>query len=147
MGICYRGYNQQAVFAYLFLKYYTDVDVEGIEIDQAFDWVTSLMDLNDLYDFAYGDITIVRRMADDFYASCEKRFEQEHCLGQLAKQYLNTDVNTENAETWELIERLIDMKGALLEKQNDEKILQFGAKKTAKSVKTGGVKINISKKG
>ena len=50
-------------------------------------------------------------------------------------------------ETRELIERLIDMKGALLEKQNDEKILQFGAKKTAKSVKTGGVKINISKKG
>ena len=61
--------------------------------------------------------------------------------------YLNTDVNTENAETRELIERLIDMKGALLEKQNNEKILQFGAKKTAKSVKTGGVKINISKKG
>ena len=117
-----------------------------MEVGQAFDWLNSMMDINDLYNFARDDIGIVRQMADDFYAACEKRFEKEHCLEQMAKGLLNTDVDTNNAETRELIEKLIDMKGALLEKQEENKILQFGQKKAAKPMKTGGAKINLAKK-
>lgn len=146
LGICYRGYNYQAVFAYLFLKYYTGVDVENVGIERAFDWLISNCDIRDLYNIAEADLKIIKTMEGDFYSACEKRYEQENSLGQMVKEYVRTDVDTNNAETRELIEKLIDMKGALLEKEQDEKILQFGHKKAAKPVKTGGVKINLSKK-
>lgn len=145
-GICYRGYNHDAAYLYCFLKYYTDVDVEGAEIQEVFDWLTSWCDVDDIYKLAENDLGIVFEMEYDFYNACRKRFEQEHSLGQMAKALFNTDVDTNNAETRELIEKLVDMKGALMEKEDNEKILQFGQKKTAKSVKTGGAMINLAKK-
>ena len=68
-----------------------------------------------------------------------KTFEAAHSLGNMVKPLLNADMDTNNSETKELIEKLIDMKGALLEKEENEK-------KTAKPVTVGGAVINFAKR-
>ena len=42
--------------------------------------------------------------------------------------------------------KMIDMRGVLIEKQENKMILDFGRKKAAKPVKTGGARINLAKK-
>ena len=73
-------------------------------------------------------------------------YRSEHSLANMAKNILEGDINVENAEARELIEKLIDMRGALNQKEAEDNILQFGHKKTAGSVKTGGVNLNFTKK-
>ena len=95
-------------------------------------------------DYAAIDLWYVDMMKDRMIKAVQMRFEKEKSLEQLVKGLLNTNPDTNNAETRELIEKLIDMKGALLEKEENEKVLAFGKKKPA--VKTGGVKMNLGKK-
>ena len=146
LGVCYEGYSEQAVKAYLFAKYYTDINAEEYPPAMVFDYLTKEGKLDIIMDAARGDMEIVKQMKDAMVKAVKIRFEKEHSLGQMVKKLLDTDPDTNNAETRELIEKLIDMRGALMEKQESEKILEFGKKKAAKPVKTGGAVINISKK-
>lgn len=52
----------------------------------------------------------------------------------------------ENAETRQLIEKMIDMQAAYAKQEDEAKILQFGQKKAAKPLKAGGVNLNLKKK-
>lgn len=147
LGVCYIGSLFDVILNYLFVKYYTDIDVE---------WVSNVVDYYKLYDYCQvNGLNYIDLCADDYkvvydywvrYAdSIIQLYEAEHSLGYTVKQLLNTDVDTNNKETRELIEKLIDMKGALIEKEEEGKVLQFGKKKPA-SIKTGGAKMNLAKK-
>ena len=91
------------------------------------------------------DIDYVYEIADAYKESVVTLFEKEHSLGYQVQAFLSEDVDTNIAETRELIEKLTDMKGALIEKEERDKIISFGKKKSA-NVKVGGMKLNLSKK-
>ena len=95
--------------------------------------------------FTISDIAIVKKMEAKYAGAIKELYEREHSLGQLVKEMLNTKPDTANDETRELIEKLTDMKGALLEKEEKEKLLQFGKKKPA-SIGASGNVINFAKK-
>lgn len=147
LGVCYTIYSADLVWNYLFMKYYTNVDINETE------------DLTVLYDYAeeHGlmsgkveyhvslDVDIVIKIAENYRKSVIRLYEKEHSLEQQAKKLLNTDVDTNITETRELIEKLTDMRGALIEKEERNNVLQFGKKKAA-NVASGGVKLNLSKK-
>jgi hypothetical protein len=146
-GICYISALFEVVWNYLFIKYYTNIDVE---------WVQTSEDYGVLYDYIVSeeldykrqtmkDMRLVEEYWERYSASIIRQYEAKHSLGQQVKELLSTDVNTNNAETRELIEKLIDMQEALKEKEEDKKVLQF-AKKKADVPKVGGVKMSFAKK-
>ena len=138
LGICYTIYSSILVWNYLFLKYYTNIDVDDVE------------DLTVLFDYAQAhglmssivkahvceDIDYVYDIADVYKESVVALYEKEHSLGHQVKTILSTDVDTNIAETRELIEKLTDMKGALIEKEEREKVVPFSK----------NMKLNLSKK-
>ena len=146
-GVCYVSSLFDVVLNYLFVKYYTDIDVE---------WATDIQDYYKLYDYCQvNKINYIDLCSDDYNVlysywarysdSIIRLYEAEHSLGHDVKQMLNTDLDTNNKETRELIEKLIDMKGALIEKEEQGKVLAFGKKKPA-NLKTGGVNIRLAKR-
>lgn len=144
LGICYTGYTDDVFETYLFTKYYTSIAVEGEDPVKVFDYMIYTGTYGVMREYAIKDLWLVANMKDSMVEAVKIRFEKEKSLEQLVKGLLNTDPDTNNAETRELIEKLIDMKGALLEKEENEKVLAFGKKKPA--VKTGGVVMNLGKK-
>lgn len=147
-GICYVSSLYDVVFNYLYVKYYTNIDVDGIkEID----------DFRKLYDFCeMKGITFVRTMDSDlcdvermwktYSEAIIRQYEKRNSLEHQAKLMLSTDIDTNKAETRELIEKLIDMQGAMKEKEERDNVLDFGKAKKNTGVKTGGVKLNLGKK-
>ena len=151
-GICYESALFELVWNYLFVKYYTNIDVE---------WVDTIDDYYKLYDYCLSeealeynrhtlkDMRLVEEYWERYRASIIRQYEAKNSLGYQVKQLLSTDVNTTNAETRELIEKLIDMQDALREKEEDKKVLQFAKKKDVKMngvPKVGGVKMSFAKK-
>ena len=147
-GICYVSSLYDVVFNYLYVKYYTNIDVDGIkEID----------DFRKLYDFCEMEgITFVRTMDSDlcdvermwktYSEAIIRQYEKRNSLEHQAKLMLSTDIDTNKAETRELIEKLIDMQGAMKEKEERDNVLDFGKAKKNTGVKTGGVKLNLGKR-
>ena len=147
-GICYVSSLYDVVFNYLYVKYYTNIDVDGIkEID----------DFRKLYDFCeMKGITFVRTMDSDlcdvermwktYSEAIIRQYEKRNSLEHQAKLMLSTDIDTNKAETRELIEKLIDMQGAMKEKEERDNVLDFGKAKKNTGVKTGGVKLNLGKR-
>lgn len=147
LGVCYTIYSADLVWNYLFMKYYTNIEVDDAE------------DLTVLYDYAEehglmnsrvahhvsSDVDVVIKIVEYYKESVIKLYEKEHSLELQAKKFLSADVDTNIAETRELIEKLTDMKGALMEKEERSNVLQFGKKKAA-NIASGGVKLNLSKK-
>ena len=147
-GICYVSSLYDVVFNYLYVKYYTNIDVDGIkEVD----------DFRRLYDFCEmkgiifvhttdSDLCEVERMWKTYSEAIIRQYEKRNSLEHQAKLMLSTDIDTNKAETRELIEKLIDMQGAMKEKEERDNVLDFGKAKKNTGVKTGGVKLNLGKK-
>lgn len=147
-GICYVSSLYDVVFNYLYVKYYTNIDVDGIkEID----------DFRKLYDFCEmrgiisvhtmdADACELERMWKTYSEAIIRQYEKRNSLEHQAKLMLSTDIDTNKAETRELIEKLIDMQGAMKEKEERDNVLDFGKAKKNTGVKTGGVKLNLGKK-
>lgn len=150
LGLTYVIMTEEQVENYLFVKYYTNIDVSEIEDTDGFRKLFDYCQLCGLKQAMESAIcederNTIFRMVCLYREAIRKLYEAEHSLGYAVKQLLNTDVDTNNKETRELIEKLIDMKGALIEKEEEGKVLQFGKKKPA-SIKTGGAKMNLAKK-
>ncbi len=153
-GTCFVSSLYELIYNYLFVKYYTNIDVEEQKDVESFralyDYCQSI-GINDRYDRASDqDEEIIQDMWYQYKGSVVGLYEKQHSLGQKVKELLNTDVDTNNAETRELIEKLTDMKGALLEKEEQGKVLDFVSTKSGKkkpaSVKTGGVSMSLAKR-
>lgn len=147
LGICYDTYSRNLVWNYLFIKYYTNIETdENVDLNALFDYAQSvgLMDGDTEY-YVKDDADIILDIAYDYRESIVKMFEKTHSLEARVKELLSTDVDTNAAEVRELIEKLTDMKGALIEKEEASNVLSFGKKKSA-NVKAGGVKLNLAKK-
>lgn len=151
LGICYETMNYELFYNYCVVKYYTNIDVDEIQDIGGFHKLYDYCDLNGIrneyigYCFLEQDLRVVDKMIMKYRDAIKCLYETEHSLGNLVKKLLNTNVDTNNAETRELIEKLIDMKGAYLEKEEENKVLAFGKKKSP-NLKTGGVKIGLAKK-
>lgn len=138
LGICYTIYSSALVWNYLFLKYYTNIDVSNVEdLTVLFDYAQShsLMSLA-VRGHVCEDIDYVYKIADTYKESVVTLFEKQHSLGYQVQTLLSEDVDTNIAETRELIEKLTDMKGALIEKEERNKVVPFGK----------NMKLNLSKK-
>lgn len=134
---------------YLFAKYYTDIDVEDVvELDdyrKLYDYMQSHnVNLSNatVWNIVQDDMAIIYSIEKYYRRSIEVLYEREHSLEGRIKQLLNTDVDTNNAETRELIEKLIDMKGALMEKEERERT----STNKQKIANAGGAVINFAKK-
>ena len=167
LGICYESMNYDLFYNYEIIKHYTNIDVEDIQDIDGFRKLYDYCDLNGIKDalndsqshlimtagaldlsncgFLEHDLRIINEMIQKYYNAIKGLYEAEHSLGNMVKKILNTDVDTNNKETRELIEKLIDMKGALMEKEEQGKVLAFGKKKPV-NVKTGGAKMNLAKR-
>ena len=150
LGLCYRMMTEDEIYAYLFVKYYTDIDVSEItEMDdfrRLYDYCQQSGLLSNMDDFIpWEEKAATDHMETLYRDAIQKLYEAEHSLGYAVKQLLNTNPDINNAETRELIEKLTDMKGALMEKEEHSNVLQFGKKKSA-NVKTGGTVINLAKR-
>lgn len=149
-GVCYEVMNYDMFYNYVMVKYYTNIDVQDI---QDIDGFRKLYDYcqqtgiasEDIYEFMKGDMAITSDMILKYREAITELYEAEHSLGNMVKQILKTNPDTNNEETRELIEKLTDMKGALMEKEENSNVLQFGKKKSA-NVKTGGTVINLAKR-
>ena len=146
-GLCYESSLYYLAYNYLFVKYYTDIDVS---------WIKTVDDFKKLYDYCFLSGLTEARVCDEhdlydlwinYSQSVVDLYNKMNSLAALVKTWLSTDIDTNKAETRELIEKLIDMKGALLEKEENEKVIQFAkANKKTAPLKTGGVKLNLAKK-
>ena len=138
LGICYTIYSSILVWNYLFLKYYTNIDVDDVEdLTILFDYAQSHDLMSDIVKaHVCEDVDHVYDIADIYRESVVTLYEKEHSLEQQVKTILSTDVDTNIAETRELIEKLTDMKGALIEKEEREKVVPFSK----------NMKLNLSKK-
>lgn len=150
LGVCYKMMIEDEVYTYLLIKYYTDIDVSEIQDADGFRKLYDYAERSGLKDEMDSYISSTERcllyeMAGIYQDSIEKLYETEHSLGYTVKKLLSTDVDTNNKETRELIEKLIDMKGALTEKEEQGKVLAFGKKKPA-NIRTGGAKMNLAKR-
>lgn len=150
LGYVYVTMNHRLVWNYLFVKYYTNIDVSEVQDIEGFkklyDFCIGIgLEREDVDEFTFRDLAIVEKMEAQYADAIIELYEREHSLGQLVKEMLNTNPDTTNDETRELIEKLTDMKGALLEKEEKEKLLQFGKKKPA-SIGASGNVINFAKK-
>lgn len=134
---------------YLFAKYYTDIDVDDVvELDdyrKLYDYMQSHnanLSNATVWNIVQDDMAIIYSIEKYYRRSIEILYEREHSLEGRIKQLLNTDVDTNNAETRELIEKLIDMKGALMEKEERERTSTNKQKVST----VGGAVINFAKK-
>ena len=128
LEICYASSLYELVYTYLFMKYYTDLDVS---------WVEGIEDFYKVYDCceSFGvnvnqdDTFAINRMWYEYKTTVIALYQKGHSLERIVKNLLTTDINTTNEETRQLIEKLTDMKGALVEKEDREgKIMQFADK-------------------
>ena len=150
LGVCFRIMNETEVKTYLLVKYYTDIDVSDIQDMDGFRKLHDYCRVSGLLETIHVFISIeeqwdIDNMEKIYWEAIRKLYETEHSLGNTVKRLLKTDPNVNNEETRELIEKLIDMKGALKEKEAQSNVLQFGKKKPA-DVNTGGVKMNLAKR-
>ena len=150
LGICYKMMIEDEVYTYLLIKYYTDIDVSEVQDADGFRKLYDYAERSGLKNEMDSYISSTERytlyeMAGIYRDAIEKLYETEHSLGYAVKKFLSTDVDTNNKETRELIEKLIDMKGALMEKEEQSKVLAFGKKKPA-NIRTGGAKMNLAKR-
>jgi hypothetical protein len=141
LGITYTLPTYDLVENYIFLKYYTDLDVSDIQTEDdyralfEFAYDAGLTE-SDMREFVCQDIKYLKAIEGRYRVALAAVFEEERSLGHQVKQLLDTSPDTNNEETRELIEKLIDMKGALLEKEN----------KPANGMNVGGTVINFAKK-
>lgn len=141
LGVMYVLPLYDLIRNYLFVKYYTNLDISNIQEDA---------DYKALYDFA-ADAGLmsedVRKFVEEDIRRMESlewryadaviaRYERAHSLEHMLSKLMNADIDTSNEETRELIEKLIDMRGALLEKEN----------KPANGMNVGGTVINFAKR-
>lgn len=147
-GICYVSSLYDVVFNYLYVKYYTNIDVDGIKEIDDFRKLYDFCDMTGILDDKMGheDTWIIKNMWDSYSEAIIKQYEKRNSLEHQAKLMLSTDIDTNKAETRELIEKLIDMQGAMKEKEERDNVLDFGKAKKNTGVKTGGVKLNLGKK-
>lgn len=150
LGICYKMMTEAEVKTYLLVKYYTDADVSDIHDADGFRKLHDYCRMGGLLESIHAFIALedqwdIDHMAKLYWDAIEKLYEKEHSLGNRVKQLLAAEPDTNNAETRALIEKLIDMKGVLTEKEAQSNVLQFGKKKPA-SLQTGGVKMNLAKR-
>lgn len=150
LGICYELMNRNLYYNYMLVKYYTNLDVEEIKdldgLRKLYDYCqrSKLIDCFE-DEFLKDDLAVIDDMIWRYRGAIAHLYEAEHSLGYMVKGLLNTDVNANNEETREQIEKLIDMKGALMEKNEQAKVLNFDRKNPA-SVKTGGAVVNLAKR-
>lgn len=152
LGVSYVQATYDLVLNYLFAKYYTNIDLEEIDSIDDFRALFDYMQINRICindnwvkEYIGDDMAIVKSIENKYRKSIVALYETEQSLGYAVKKQMNTDPDTNNSETRDLIEKLIDMKGALLEKEEQDKVIQFGKQKSA-NVKTGGARLNLSKR-
>lgn len=132
---------------FLQVHYYTDIDTTDDAPADVFDYMVNNHLMDELVDIIRSDYMYVRDMIMETQDFVFRRFEAENSLAYMVKRVLGGDINLENAETRELIEKLIDMKAAYDKQEAEANVLQFGQKKKAAgAVKTGGVHIQLGKK-
>ena len=141
LGITYTLPTYDLVENYIFLKYYTDLDVSDIQTEDDYRALFEFaydagLTASDVREFVCQDIKYLEAIEGRYRVAVAAVFEEERSLGHQVKQLLDTSPDTNNEETRELIEKLIDMKGALLEKEN----------KPANGMNVGGTVINFAKK-
>lgn len=146
-GLCYESSMYDLVNNYLFVKYYTNIDVDWVETVDDFKKLYDYCAVSGLADVSVDDASDLGSLWVSYSQSIIDLYNKKNSLETLAKNLLSTDVDTNKEETRQLIEKLIDMKGALMEKEENEKVIQFAkANKKAALPKTGGVKLNLAKK-
>ena len=150
LGICYKLMTECEVKTYLLTKYYTDMDVSEVQDVAGFRKLHDYCRMSGLLEAVHAFVSLedqwdIDHMAKLYWEAIQRLYETEHSIGNKVKQLLDTNPNVNNAETRELIEKLIDMKGALDEKEQQNKVIPFG-KKTPASLRTGGVKIDLAKR-
>lgn len=117
-GLGYVNPLFNVIYCYLFVKYYTDIDTE---------WIKEIDDYRKLYDYCLvngicdtctpeneKDADNLRELWWRYNQAVIQLYERGHSLAQIVKTWLTGDVDVENAETRELIEKLIDMKQGYL---------------------------------
>ena len=108
------------VYTFLFVKYYTDIDTE---------WVQEVEDFHKLYDYCAlngicdtctpenaKDADSLREYWWRYSTAVIELYAKQHSLEQMVKSFLATDTSAENAETRELVEKLIDLKNGYLDR-------------------------------
>lgn len=141
LGIACTLPNYDAVRNFIFLKYYTDLDLSWMTDDDDFrrlyDFAKDMgLDEDTLWEFCGHDVADMDSIAAIYADAAKARFEREKSLGYKVLKMLDTSPDTDSAEARELIEKLIDMKGALIEKES----------KPANGMNVGGGVINFAKK-
>lgn len=151
LGVCYTMSIYGLVENYLFAKYYTDIDVSEVSDPDDFRTLYDYMQMHGLtldggniYAFVCDDIDIVHKIESMYRASIEKLYEKGNSLEAIVKSLIGTDIDTNKEETRNLIEKLIDMQGALMEKEEHDGLAKFGKKPS--SMKTGGRVLNFAQK-
>ena len=150
LGICYEAMNYELLYNFVFVKYYTNIDVSDIPDVDGLRKLYDYCQMNGITREALGayvedDLKVIDNMIIKYKNAVKVLYETEHSLGYAVKKLLETKPDINNQETRELIEKLIDMKGALIEKEEESKVIAFGKKKPA-DLKTGGVKIGLAKR-
>lgn len=110
-GICYVSALYEIALNYLFIKYYTNIDVS---------WVHEVTDYQKLYDYCtVNNFWYISICDEDSYLFMEywklykdtvcRLFDARCSLGYTVKSLLSSDIDTTNPEHIKLIEKLIEI--------------------------------------
>ena len=139
LGICYDVGNA-FVRLFLIVKYYTDIDVTDVPMEDVYDYLVNMNAAVELERIVADDFAYTYDIYAELSGAVRALFEAEHSLSQLAKNILGGKLDLQNEETRELIEKLIDMQAAYNKEQDKNNVLQFAKKQPA----VGG--LNFKKK-
>lgn len=99
---------------FLMVKYYTNVDVEGVKLEDVYNWVINNNSYTDLEDIIYHDIEQVRKMYGLLSRNAIEAYEREHSLGKAIQKSFGFMLNGEDitetlAKSREITDQMIDV--------------------------------------
>lgn len=141
-GIVTRSSLENVCELYLIIKYYTDVDLEDVGVEQVYDWIIGYDAYGRIKDIVMGDYWEVTYMVDQMFDGVKETYQAQHSLAHAVKTsfgflFDGRDITEVLAESRGVGDQMVEMIGRL-----DE----AAKKDDAGHVKVGGNVINIGKK-
>ena len=127
---------------YLVVKYYTNVDIDGLSPSEVYDWIINNDAWERVEEFVRHDLWEVDEFADQIFINVQDTFNAEHSLSKAVKQsfgflFNGEDITETLAKSRILSEEMVDIIGRLNQSQQ---------KSENGTVKVGGNVISIGKK-
>lgn len=141
-GILTHSSLEDVCELYLIVKYYTDVDLDDVSVEQLYDWIIGHDAYVQIKDIVWHDLSYVQSMACTLFDNASLAYEKEHSLTHAIKTsfgflFDGRDITEVLTESRGVGDQMLDVV---------ERLNEAAKKEESGRVKVAGNVINIGKK-